>query len=46
MMGYVTAAYAVVLGGFLLYWWTLKARMDALLEEQKKLQAPKGGDSP
>lgn len=45
-MGYVTAAYAVVLGGFLLYWWTLKARMDALLEEQRKLEVREGENSP
>ena len=38
MMGYVTAAYIVVLGGFALYWWTLKVRMDILLEEEKKLK--------
>lgn len=44
MMGYVAAAYIVVLGGFALYWWTLKARMDILIEEEKKL-APRG-DSP
>ena len=43
-MGYVAAAYIVVLGGFALYWWTLKARMDILVEEEKKLKA--GGDSP
>ena len=36
MMGYVTAAYIVVLGGFVIYWWTLKARMDILIEEEKK----------
>ena len=44
MMGYVAAAYIVVLGGFALYWWTLKARMDNLLEEEEKLNS--GGDSP
>lgn len=44
MMGYVAAAYIVVLGGFAVYWWTLKVRMDILIEEEKKL-AP-GGDSP
>ena len=43
-MGYVTAAYIVVLGGFSLYWWTLKARMDILIEEEKKLN--QGEDSP
>ena len=43
-MGYVTAAYIVVLGGFLLYWWTLKARMDTLLEEEKKMN-PRGDSS-
>lgn len=38
-MGYVVAAYIVVLGGFALYWWTLKARMDILVEEEKKLNS-------
>ncbi len=42
-MGYVQAAYVVVLGGFLLYWWTLKMRMDTLIEEEKKLNSQ--GDS-
>ena len=41
-MGYVTAAYVVVLGGFALYWWTLRARMGALREEERKLGS-KGG---
>ncbi len=44
MMGYVTAAYIVVLGGFAIYWWTLKTRMDNLVEEEKKLKSR--GDSP
>ena len=44
MMGYVAAAYIVVLGGFALYWWTLKARMDNLIEEEEKLDSR--GDSP
>ena len=43
-MGYVTAAYIVVLGGFALYWWILKARMDNLIEEEKKFT--RKGDSP
>ena len=43
-MGYVAAAYIVVLGGFALYWWTLKARMDNLIEEEEKLDSR--GDSP
>ena len=41
-MGYVTAAYIVVLGGFLLYWWILGARVNALKEEERKLTR-KGG---
>ncbi len=44
MMGYVSAAYIVVLGGFALYWWILKARMDNLIEEEKKIT--RKGDSP
>ncbi len=44
MMGYVSAAYIVVLGGFALYWWILKARMDILIQEEKKLKPQ--GDSP
>ena len=44
MMGYVTAAYIVVLGGFALYWWILKLRMDILIQEEKKFT--RKGDSP
>ncbi len=44
MMGYVTAAYIVVLGGFAIYWWTLKARMDNLVEEEKQQKSQR--DSP
>lgn len=43
-MGYVAAAYAVVLGGFLLYWWTLRRRMDMLIARERRLT--RRGDSP
>ncbi len=42
MMGYVVAAYAVVVGGFALYWWTLVRRMDILSREEKNLTREEG----